>query len=96
VHVDDFRFGLHSEASSAEWSLHKERLIELQNILEQYPLECIFNMDETGLFFKARPRHLYAARTTATKDVKGFKETQAKDRVTVVFAVNTTGQCSPL
>ena len=87
-----FRHGLHGEASSADLAQHETRLGEIQNVLEQYPPERIFNMDETGLFYKARPNHLYMSRAAATKDVKGHKETQAKDRVTLVLATNATGK----
>ncbi len=85
------RHGLHGEASSADLISHKNKIAELQKLMSDYTPDSVFNMDETGLFFKARPTHLYMDRKVACNDIKGHKETHAKSRVTLVLASNSTG-----
>ena len=55
--------------------------------------EDVFNTDETGLFFRATPqRTMVSLRDIKTVDVRGAK-LEAKDRVTLLLAVNSTGSC---
>ena len=55
----------------------------------------IFNMDETGLFFRAIPNHSYlmANEGDQRQEGRGCKAMKAKDRLTVVLCVNATGTC---
>ena len=45
----------HGEAASVNMEGAKDRMIELQAIIAPYPPKDVFNMDETGLFWKAIP-----------------------------------------
>ncbi|EFX67751.1 hypothetical protein DAPPUDRAFT_63746, partial [Daphnia pulex] len=54
----------------------------------------IFNMDETGLFFRALPTRTYVCREEGQrKTVRGTKALRAKDRLTLVLCANATGTC---
>ncbi|XP_041364446.1 tigger transposable element-derived protein 6-like [Gigantopelta aegis] len=57
---------------------------ELKKVLKDYAPEDVFNMDETGLFFKLGPNY-----TLASKPVKGVK--RSKDGITVALCANSTG-----
>ncbi|KAL5503328.1 hypothetical protein EMCRGX_G010257 [Ephydatia muelleri] len=53
----------------------------------------IFNMDETGLFFKTIPSRTYLVDGESKKSARGTKYMKAKDRVTVILCANATGTC---
>jgi hypothetical protein len=59
------------------------------NIIEDggYLPEQVFSSDETGLFWKIMPERTYIAKTE--KSAQGFKV--AKDRVTLLFCCNASG-----
>lgn len=59
-------------------------MIELQEIVAPYPLKDIYNMDETGLFWKAIPDT-----TLATKAQSGTKKEKA--RISLGHCSNTDG-----
>ena len=61
-----------------------ERIVELT---EGYKLEDIWNMDETGCFFKTLPEKGLVEKG---KKAKGGKK--SKQRLTVAFFVNAAGQ----
>lgn len=61
----------------------------LYNVIKQYPPACIYNMDETGLFFRLLPRYTLLMRNKDMKSVRGKK--RAKDRVTLVVRTNADG-----
>jgi len=58
--------------------------------LEAYHAEDIFNMDETGLFFRCLPSQSYVS-SGARREARGVKSMKAKDRVTLVCCSNATG-----
>ena len=58
----------------------------LPNLVEKYSPDCIYNADETGLFWKMLPE--------STLDIKGNKCTggqQQKDRLLILFYCNSDG-----
>lgn len=59
--------------------------MEIPGLCKGYAYENIFNMDETGLFFKDGKRSTYCQ---AGKDCAGRK--RAKDRITVASCVSKT------
>ncbi|CAB5315530.1 unnamed protein product [Rhizophagus irregularis] len=78
------KYCIHRESESAPLaSLPKERT-RLQEILGRYSPDCIYNIDETGLFYRMSP-----SETLSTKPVSGRKKD--KSRVTVLLGVNVTG-----
>ncbi|XP_054085121.1 tigger transposable element-derived protein 6-like [Zeugodacus cucurbitae] len=58
----------------------------LPHIIEKFSPDCIFNADETGLYYKALPNGSYKGKY---ENPKGFK-TQ-KQRLTFLFLCNATG-----
>ncbi|XP_054648760.1 tigger transposable element-derived protein 1-like [Dunckerocampus dactyliophorus] len=80
---------LHREAASADQSAAEDYVNSFQNILEEgnYLPEQVFNMDETGLFWKRMPSRTFIFKDEAK--VHGFKA--YKDRVTVVMCGNAEG-----
>jgi hypothetical protein len=59
---------------------------KIGKIVEGYKAEDIFNVDETGLFFKALPDKTLAPKGEACKGGK-----LAKERITVMLASSSTG-----
>ena len=59
-------------------------LAELRTFLLNYPLEDIYNMDETGLFWKLLPD-----RILASEQLPGGKF--HKERISVAFCCNASG-----
>ncbi|CAB4444118.1 unnamed protein product [Rhizophagus irregularis] len=70
----------HGEAANApsEEDLNEMRK-DLQNILKEYSPDDIFNIDETGLYWKMEPN-----RTSSTGPVVGKK--QSKEWVTIALS----------
>ncbi|CAB5302280.1 unnamed protein product [Rhizophagus irregularis] len=72
---------LHGEANSADENAIAEALPLLQNKCTEYPPDRIYNMDETGLFYRLEPD-----RTLATKRLSGRKK--SKERLSVALCAN--------
>jgi len=68
----------------------KQRMAEIREQLAEYDPEQIYNMDETSLYFRCLPNR--ASVTAGSRPrARGSKAMKAKDRVTLVLAVNSTG-----
>jgi len=65
-------------------------MAETRADLSAYEPDQIYNMDETGLFFRCLPNRAYvtSGRRRRARETKAMK---AKDRVTLVLACNATG-----
>ena len=72
------------EASSVNQDAVREAMDQMREEVQQYAAEDVYNMDESGLFWKMSPD-----RWLATGIVAGTKK--QKSRITVVFACNSTG-----
>lgn len=77
------------EAASADTVAAEEFIIKLKNIIdgEGYLPEQVFNIDETGLYWKRMPNRTYIAEEEKT--APGFKA--AKDRCTLLLGGNAAG-----
>ncbi|CAB5387168.1 unnamed protein product [Rhizophagus irregularis] len=75
---------LQGEAASADQTAITEALPLLREKCANYPLERIYNMDETGLFYQLEPD-----RTLATKRLHGRKKN--KERLSVALYSNADG-----
>ena len=84
---------LYGEAGDVSYLQFEAEMAKLREQLEEQNFEPdnIFNMDETGLFYRAMPARTYLAPDESRKTVRGTKSLKAKDRVTVLFCVNATG-----
>ena len=75
------RFG---ESGSIDPTIISNALPDLHEATRNYSLDDIYNMDETGLFFRMQADH-----SLATKQLKGRK--QDKERITLVLCRNANG-----
>ncbi|CAN0330486.1 unnamed protein product [Ectocarpus sp. 4 AP-2014] len=87
---------LHGEAGDVDTAKVAEEIERIREQLKEFDIEFIFNMDETGLFYRCFPRGTYVSReeTAAgvnSKTARGSKAMKAKDRCTVIACGNVTG-----
>ncbi len=75
---------LHGESGDANANGVAHAIGQLPILLSAYEPGDVYNMDETGLSFRAHPN-----KTLAQGKVKGRK--LQKERVTLALAVNSTG-----
>lgn len=77
------------EAASADIQAAKEFPTKLRQIIEEgkYPPQLVFNVDETGLFWKRMPNRTFVSQEE--KRVPGFKA--AKERLTLLLGGNAKG-----
>lgn len=90
------RFGvtslnLHGEGGDVDWEKIKDEMEMLKSLLKNYDLENIYNMDETGLFFRCFPKRSYIGKDENENELRGSKKMVDKSRVTLVVCTNTTG-----
>jgi len=63
-------------------------LEELYSIIAQYDPENVYNMDETGLFFRLLPKYSILMPNKDISSTKGKKK--AKDRVSLIVCANAS------
>lgn len=79
------QINLHGEAGSCDQEKIDESRDQLTLALKDFPPDCIYNMDETGLFYKLQPtKTICQAHTKA-----GIK--QPKERITIALCCNMSG-----
>ncbi|KAL6498035.1 hypothetical protein OROGR_028432 [Orobanche gracilis] len=74
----------HGESGTVDMQAVEDAIPTLRNVLDKYEWKDIYNMDETGLFYR-----LQADNSLATKQLEGRK--QNKERITVVVCTNGDG-----
>ena len=82
---------LHGRGGSILPISHAERMTELRNVTGNYPLKNIYNMDESGLFYRIGPRKSYLAPTNSSQTIKETDLQGEKARVSIVLCVNGDG-----
>ncbi|XP_074322991.1 CENP-B homolog protein 2-like [Apium graveolens] len=75
------RFG---ESGSVDVQDMEKKLESIREKINQFPMKDVFNMDETGLFYRLQADH-----SLSTKQLEGRK--QDKERLTVVICCNEDG-----
>ncbi|GJT63784.1 CENP-B homolog protein 2-like protein [Tanacetum coccineum] len=75
---------LESKSGSVEMEGMEDKLKSIGDKVDQFEMKDIFNMDETGLFFRLQPDH-----SLATMQLEGKK--QDKERLTVAICCNEDG-----
>ena len=65
-----------------------EKVIEA---CKKYPSARIFNVDETGMFWRLMPRRSYLSTSEDLKTVRGTKGMHLKDRVSAFMCANADG-----
>ncbi len=81
---------LHGEAGEVNIEGLEPEIQKLRDLIAEYYLDNVFNMDKTGLFFKLLPNHSYV-KVEKARTARGSKFMKAKDRVTLYVATNATG-----
>ena len=75
------RFG---ESGSVDTQDMEQKLESIREKIDQFPKKDVFNIDETGLFYRLQADH-----SLATKQLEGRK--QDKERLTIVICCNEDG-----
>ena len=73
---------------------HAERMQEIREVSAQYQLKNIWNMDESGLFYRNGPRRSYLTSNENRSETRGTELQTHKQRVSIVMAVNADGSHS--
>ena len=84
-------FLLRGEASSIDEKAIASSMAAVRKECENYDLDCIYNVDETGLFYLMLPRRTCLAPGENRKVARGVKGMKAKERLTVYIGVNASG-----
>ena len=84
---------LYGEAGDVNIEAADALIQDLREKLEDFDTKNVFNMDETGLFYREFPTKTYLATSESRNIVRGTKELTPKDRITLVLCVNATGSC---
>ena len=75
---------VHGESNEVNLADVEKSREELHCIISEYELSDVYNMDETGLFYRLEPDA-----TLATRPVKGKKKN--KEQIMVTLCTNATG-----
>lgn len=68
-----------------------EEMSEFRKRLSSFDVEHVYNVDETGLFYKLLPRRTYILSYENKKTLRGTKAMGAKDRITAYVCTNADG-----
>ena len=70
---------------------HTIRMEEIRSTVGSYPMKMVYNMDETGLFYRQRPNRTYLLASGDRRNTGGTELQKHKSRVTAVLCVNAYG-----
>ena len=82
---------LHGEAGSVDVESIAEGMEAIRLACLDYDMENIFNVDETGIFFRLLPKRTYLSIAENRKTARGTKAMNAKDCVSAYMCTNATG-----
>ena len=83
--------GLHGKGSSYFPMDHTIRMEEIRSTVGNYPMKMVYNMDETGLFYRLGPNRTYLLASEDRRTTRGTELQKHKSRVTAVLCVNADG-----
>ena len=84
-------FKLHGKGGSVLPSSHVERMEQIRDIAKHYHVSNIYNMDESGLFYRMGPQRIYLSGFEQRDAVRGTEFGKHKKRVTIVLACDADG-----
>ena len=84
-------FKLHGKGNSQLSKNHLTRIEEIRQIASEYDVSNIYNMDESGLFYRMGPRRTYLSGEKSSAEVRVTEFNKHKERVTVVLYCNADG-----
>ena len=70
---------------------HEKRMNQILDICSLYPLRNIYNMDESGLFYRFCPRMSYLSSSEIRRDVRRTDLQRNENRITIDMAANADG-----
>ena len=79
------RYAINGESGGISQESIANESLKIQNMLKEFELDNIYNMDETGLFYRMLPDKTLSA----SKNPHGTKK--AKERITVALCCNASG-----
>lgn len=82
---------LHGEAGSVDDEAIADDMEAIRAACLNYEIDNIFNVDETGIFFRLLPKNTYLSTSENRKTARGTKSMKAKDRVSAYMCTNATG-----
>ena len=82
---------LSGEAGSAYAEYFADSMIKIRDRLREFQVENIYNVDETGLFYKLLPRRSYIMAYEKKTTLRGTKQIDVKDRITAYVCTNADG-----
>lgn len=81
----------HGKAGSASAASVAKEITEDRAIFSEYPLDHVYNKDETVLFLKLLPRHTYVMNFEGRCLVRGIKAMKGKVKITASICNNADG-----
>ena len=87
---------LHGEICDVNISAIGEEMKERRQKQAEYNLDCVFNMDETGLFFRCLPKRSYILGNEKESEFQGSNKMVDNNRVTLVARkkINKNSSCN--
>eukprot|EP00171_Calliarthron_tuberculosum_P001839 IDg1839t1 len=73
------------------WQKLQKYIAKLRQSLADFRISNIYNVDETGLFFKLLPKRTYVLHHENKKTLRGVKAMKAKDQITAYVCSNADG-----
>ena len=66
-------------------------MIEIRDVLSQYDPKNIYNMDESGLFYRLGPSRTYLTANESKRGTRSTEFQKQKSRISIVMCVNCDG-----
>ena len=79
---------LHGKGSSLVPMDHAIRMAEIRSTAREYPRSMVYNMDETGLFYRMGRNRTYLLQSEDRRATRGTEVQKQKQRITVMLCVN--------
>ena len=82
---------LHGRSGSALPESHEARIREIREIASEYELKDVYNIDESGLFYRMDPRKPYFFPSEDPHLARGTDLLRQQARINIVLRVNADG-----
>lgn len=87
---------LFGQAGSVDVTKAEVEIAKLRDQLATYEAENIFNMDETGIFYRILPKKTYLLPKESVRETRGTKAMHMKERITAILCTSATGVKLPM
>ena len=82
---------LHGKGGNTQVPGTDDRMEEIRGILSTYELKNIYNVDESGLFYRMGPNRTYLTASENRAETRGTEMQKYKQRVSIEMCVNADG-----